>query len=54
MTPPVVRAGACGAVSVVLLAMLGCTTKAPAPTDGPYDLVITNGRIVDGTGNPFY
>lgn len=53
MTRSVVRAGACATVSVVMLAMLGCTAKAPA-ANGPYDLVITNGRIVDGTGNPFY
>ena len=29
-----------------------CTTSGAA--DAPYDLVITNGRIVDGTGNPYY
>ncbi|MBC7844317.1 MAG: amidohydrolase family protein [Gemmatimonadaceae bacterium] len=36
-----------------MLVMVACSAKAPA-ADGPYDLVITNGRIVDGTGNPFY
>jgi N-acyl-D-amino-acid deacylase len=41
------------ALSVVMLMMVACTAKAPN-ADGPYDLVITNGRIVDGTGNPYF
>jgi N-acyl-D-amino-acid deacylase len=36
----------------LLLAVASCTTRAPDVTS--YDLVITNGRIIDGTGNPFY
>lgn len=35
-----------------LLAALSCQ-RAPATDDG-FDVVITNGRIVDGTGNPWY
>jgi dihydroorotase/N-acyl-D-amino-acid deacylase len=34
----------------------GCTpsaTTAPAPDRGSYDVVIENGRLVDGTGNPW-
>ena len=27
---------------------------APAPADAPYDLLIRNGMIVDGTGSPWY
>lgn len=27
---------------------------APSPASAPYDVVIVNGRIVDGTGNPWY
>ncbi len=38
------------AASLVVLA--SCLQQAPDVTS--YDLVITNGRIVDGTGNPFY
>ena len=38
-------------VAAALLAA-GCKPIGPAATG--YDLVITNGRIVDGTGNPFY
>ena len=41
---------------VMLLPWLGaCATRAPDRSDRtPFDLVITNGRIVDGTGNPWY
>jgi dihydroorotase/N-acyl-D-amino-acid deacylase len=33
-----------------LLVLLGCQARE----GGPYDLIIENGRIVDGTGNPWY
>ena len=35
---------------------MACTTPrtAPAPAPAPYDVVISNGRIVDGTGNPWF
>ncbi len=33
-----------------LLVLLGCQAR----DGGPYDLIIENGRIVDGTGNPWY
>jgi dihydroorotase/N-acyl-D-amino-acid deacylase len=40
---------------VAALALLGCTraspSGAPRPERGTYDIVIENGRIVDGTGN---
>ncbi|HYW49212.1 MAG TPA: D-aminoacylase [Gemmatimonadaceae bacterium] len=36
-----------------LVSLAACKRMTPA-TAGDYDLVITNGRIVDGTGNPFY
>ena len=42
------------ACATILLA--GCTraaSTAPAPSAGPYDVVIENGRLVDGTGNPW-
>jgi dihydroorotase/N-acyl-D-amino-acid deacylase len=32
----------------------GCATVATRRDAGPYDLLITNARIVDGTGNPWY
>lgn len=38
------------ASAFVLTVLIGCA----APETGPYDLVITNARIVDGTGNPWY
>ena len=42
-------------VATAVLASLGmsCTRPGPTATAG-YDLVITNGRIVDGTGNPWF
>ena len=43
---------------VLLGAVAACAPKgggvAPAPTGAPYDLVIGNGKIVDGTGNPWF
>src|SRR5438105_10919833 len=35
-------------LSVCLLAL------APAPADAPYDLLITGGRVDDGTGAPWF
>ena len=36
------------------LAALAACAQADRPVNGVYDLIITNGRIVDGTGNPYY
>ena len=45
---------ACG-VALLVLTMSACERKAPASaTDAPYDVVIANARIVDGTGNPWF
>jgi dihydroorotase/N-acyl-D-amino-acid deacylase len=42
-------------VAATLLLGLATTSCAPAPTPWVgYDVVITNGKIIDGTGNPFY
>src|SRR5439155_17357470 len=36
-------------------ALLSLLPIAPAPAaDPPYDLLVRNGRIIDGTGNPWY
>ncbi len=32
----------------------GCTPSADVTSSGPYDVIITNARIIDGTGNPWY
>jgi hypothetical protein len=39
-----------------LLVLLGCLLGATAPTAAqePYDIVITGGRLLDGTGIPWY
>ena len=39
------------ALCAFLLARLPVDAKAPAP---PYDLLITNARVVDGSGNPWF
>jgi N-acyl-D-amino-acid deacylase len=38
--------------SAVVVALPGCAPKSRADT--AYDVVITNARIIDGTGNPYY
>jgi N-acyl-D-amino-acid deacylase len=46
------------AVAAMALLLPACSGGAPADrasgSDGPYDLVITDGRIVDGTGSPWF
>ena len=37
-----------------LLLVAGCGTGAGARSDGPYDLILKGGWIVDGSGNPRY
>jgi len=37
-----------------LTVLVACGPVAGAGENGSYDLVITNGKIVDGTGNPWY
>ena len=46
----------CGYVLVLLLALLPLvrSPETTAADDQPYDLVIRHGKIVDGTGNPWY
>ena len=43
--------------AAIAFSIAGCThapsTGAPAPARGSYDVIIENGRIVDGTGNPW-
>ena len=43
--------------SLLLVLLAACSPvvrTAPAPAGGDYDILITNARIVDGTGNPWY
>jgi len=47
------------ALPVAAAAALACrpapaTSPAPATGSGPYDVIIENGRIVDGTGGPWF
>lgn len=41
-------------VSCIALAACATTPSARAPVNGEYDVVITNARIVDGAGNPWF
>src|SRR4051812_46695656 len=41
----------------LLILLAACTHPNTAPAtanNGPFDVVISNGRIVDGTGNPWF
>jgi dihydroorotase/N-acyl-D-amino-acid deacylase len=40
------------ALAITLTA--SCATVPRAPVQAPYDVLITNARVVDGTGNPWY
>lgn len=40
--------------NLIALLVLIAASPASAADPGPYDLVIRNGRIVDGTGNPWF
>jgi N-acyl-D-amino-acid deacylase len=42
------------AIAVIALVSACATIPARGPAGARYDLVITNARIVDGTGNPWY
>src|SRR2546423_1565565 len=37
-----------------LLCVTACAMGTPAPSDGPYDVILKGGWIVDGSGNPRY
>jgi N-acyl-D-amino-acid deacylase len=39
---------------VSIVSVTGCASVATRRDGVPYDLIITNARIVDGTGNPWY
>ncbi|MGZ5152583.1 MAG: hypothetical protein ACXWI6_21305, partial [Burkholderiales bacterium] len=41
------------AIAKTIVALWLCLTAAHA-AEGPYDLVLRNARIVDGTGSPWY
>jgi len=45
------------ALATIIVALAGCagsTHPGVAASDGPYDVVISGGRIVDGTGNSWF
>jgi len=39
---------------IILIALSSATTASSAPPPQPFDLVITHGHIIDGTGSPWY
>ena len=40
------------AFSVAVVSLIGCSSAADS--DGPFDVLITNARVVDGAGNPWF
>jgi N-acyl-D-amino-acid deacylase len=38
----------------IILSAGACIQSPPLPVESPYDLVIRNGRVIDGTGSPWY
>src|ERR1043165_1415227 len=46
--------GRLACVTALLLLSLACGMAVPSKNEGPYDLVLKNGWIVDGSGNPRY
>jgi N-acyl-D-amino-acid deacylase len=59
MSSPRAVAALAGACALLLQAGCGTSRKGPGPgaamsKGGPYDVLIENGRIMDGTGNPWY
>jgi dihydroorotase/N-acyl-D-amino-acid deacylase len=52
---PILGTTACLA-TVMALPLTGCATAPPVPgaAPGEYDVVIEGGRVVDGTGNPWF
>jgi dihydroorotase/N-acyl-D-amino-acid deacylase len=56
MRSPHPRFGPCRLVAVflALLAPLACRVVDQRGTDAPYDVIITNGRVIDGTGSAWF
>jgi N-acyl-D-aspartate/D-glutamate deacylase len=48
------RRAACALALLLALAAFLPPPAAPSAADAPYDLIIRHGKIVDGTGNPWY
>ena len=49
MTRPMLRQ-----IWLVILILASCSSLWSAPPPQPFDLIITNGHIIDGTGSPWY
>jgi N-acyl-D-aspartate/D-glutamate deacylase len=41
-------------VAALTLAACGPAPSADGPPDGPYDVILRGGRVLDGSGNPWY
>jgi adenine deaminase len=41
-------------IGLLVVLLLACVPAAACSQERQYDIVITNGRIVDGTGSPWY
>jgi len=44
----------CSLLLSIIVGLIGFLPTASTAEEPPYDLVIKHGKIVDGTGNPWY
>jgi dihydroorotase/N-acyl-D-amino-acid deacylase len=51
---PMKRLRFCPLFVAALAACTPSVNTSPSPSGGPYDILIRNARVVDGTGNPWY
>ena len=54
MTPPLRSLAGLATLSLVLAACAGSSHTGTTSPEDSYDVVISGGKIVDGTGNPWY
>ena len=51
---PLMSRARCVVALLTLAAAAACSPRSGRPAAPPFDLVVENGRIIDGTGSPWY